>query len=126
MKRSRTGFASHVSRKYREFIEMTDSQDPGLSQKNEELCTAFDKFEATHRECVKLLRLIDPSSVPDMEEQFLDLQAVVNSARSQVGVVPDDSVSHMGSCLSSRGSCSDSRSTISAHAKVSAKKAALL
>lgn len=126
LRNSRGGYASHVTRRYKEFVRSIEDGCP-MSQVNEILVALTDSFGAfvlAHDRYIKA----EPDSATSAEIHYHDLEELVKKARSMFTdmqqdndlmkkeVSPDDSASQMGSGVST---------TSSARAKAAAKRSAL-
>jgi hypothetical protein len=131
LKRTRGGYASHVTRKYRTVREMIDQRRDVTVIRDtfDEFKGAFDRFEKSHYECSQLAAVVEPEKHTNRDEHFEEMLRLMYDLQSEVAdfeskhdpvnivddIKPSDSVSQHSS----------SSSTSSAIAKAVARKAAL-
>ena len=127
----RGGHASNVRRKHKDFQLAVDEKLDVQSIKNKltSLETAVGSYKETHAECVQLALHIDRDKLPELEEDFNEMEEILKQARYQCtalypdqqdDIAPNDSASQCDASVIAESTIS------SARARAAAKRASLL
>ena len=129
--KSRGGHASNVRRKHKDFQLAVDEKLDVQSIKNKltPLETAVGSYKETHAECVQLALHIDRDKLPELEEDFNEMEEILKQARYQcTALYPDqqDDIAPNDSALQCDASVIAESTISSARARAAAKRASLL
>ena len=122
---SRSGYASHVTRKYSEFKTLIDNGQKEMARrKMSELFEAFQRFEVAHQ---TLLPHLDLSKVKPYNDHHQDMKLLLVEAECEWQRIQPDESDNISSVSAHSTSVSSTRSSVnSARLKAGAKRAALL